>query len=110
MVYVRRHSRDLWVLWLFGASFEPAAQPPIRKSVLKASSPPNGKYGAAESSVFPSYVIKFLLGWWGEGGEGVYHGRRNFKDTNPLMSSLLVIFVGVVTAILQVLNLARNRV
>jgi hypothetical protein len=21
------------------------------------------------------------------------HGRRNFKDTNPLMSSLLVIFV-----------------
>ncbi len=24
------------------------------------------------------------------------HGRRNFKDTNPLMSSLLVIFVGVV--------------
>ncbi len=23
----------------------------------------------------------------------LYHGRRNFKDTNPLMSSLLVIFV-----------------
>jgi hypothetical protein len=23
----------------------------------------------------------------------VYHGRRNFKDTNPLMSSLLVIIV-----------------
>jgi hypothetical protein len=22
-----------------------------------------------------------------------FHGRRNFKDTNPLMSSLLVIFV-----------------
>jgi hypothetical protein len=24
------------------------------------------------------------------------HGRRNFKDTNPLMSSLLVILFGVV--------------
>ncbi len=24
----------------------------------------------------------------------ISHGRRNFKDTNPLMSSLLVIFVG----------------
>ncbi len=28
------------------------------------------------------------------------HGRRNFKDTNPLMSSLLVIFVWGVEAIL----------
>jgi hypothetical protein len=24
---------------------------------------------------------------------GVYHGQRNFKDTNPLMLSLLVVFV-----------------
>jgi hypothetical protein len=29
----------------------------------------------------------------GGGGEGGRHGRMNFKDTNPLMSSLLVIFV-----------------
>jgi hypothetical protein len=28
-----------------------------------------------------------------ETGEYLLHGRRNSKDTNPLMSSLLVIFV-----------------
>ncbi len=26
-------------------------------------------------------------------GDCCWHGRRNFKDTNPLMSSLLAIFV-----------------
>ena len=29
-----------------------------------------------------------------------YHGRKNFNDTNPLMSPLLVIFVGGGEAIL----------
>jgi hypothetical protein len=29
-----------------------------------------------------------------------YHGRRNFKDTTPLMSSLLIIFVWGVEATL----------
>jgi hypothetical protein len=33
-----------------------------------------------------------LMGW--------RHGRRNFKDTNPLLSSSLVIFVGGGEAIL----------
>jgi hypothetical protein len=29
----------------------------------------------------------------GVGQKAGYHGRRNFKDTNPLISSLLVFFV-----------------
>jgi hypothetical protein len=37
-------------------------------------------------------------------------GRRTFKDTNLLMSSLLVIFVWGGETILLVLNLVRNRV
>ncbi len=40
----------------------------------------------------------------------VYHGRRNYKDTNPLMSSLLVFLFGVVQQFCRVLNLTRNRV
>jgi hypothetical protein len=42
--------------------------------------------------------------------DALAHGRRNFKDTNPLMSSLLVIFVWGGEAILEVLNLVEDRV
>ena len=45
------------------------------------------------------------LGGGGEFAHGEYHGRRNFKDTNPLMSSLPVTLFGV-----EVLNLVRNIV
>ncbi len=33
-----------------------------------------------------------LCAWW----DNIYHGRRNFKDTNPFMSFSLVILFGVV--------------
>ncbi len=46
----------------------------------------------------------------GPTGQTHTHGRMNYKDTNPYMSSLLVIFVWGGEAILKVLNLVRNRV
>ncbi len=36
------------------------------------------------------------------------YGRRNFKDTNPLMSSLLVIFVGSESSQTQSVKLLQN--
>jgi hypothetical protein len=65
----------------------------------------NGRHWPGDSNVGQNSIVtvtkdNLQLSAQGNVSISPRHGRRNFKDANPLMSSLLVIFVWVFVAIL----------